>query len=93
VKFRKRPVEIEAIQYTGTNIGELWSAFGSEKIIYGSTELDPNIYIDTLEGRMTCTPGWWVIRGVKGELYPCEPEIFYSTYEAVGHIDMRPVPA
>ncbi len=39
--------------------------------------------IKTLEGTMNATPGDWIIRGVKGELYPCKPDIFAATYEAV----------
>jgi hypothetical protein len=38
-------------------------------------------FIDTLEGRMTFGPGDWIIKGVKGELYPCKPDIFDATYE------------
>lgn len=41
------------------------------------------LYIGTLEGTMTVSPGDWIIRGVKGELYPCKPDIFFATYEPV----------
>lgn len=42
-----------------------------------------DLYIGTLEGRMCVSPGDWIIRGVKGELYPCKPDIFEATYERV----------
>jgi hypothetical protein len=81
-KYRKKPVVIEAVEFTGGNINEVWDTFGAGAI-YGPVENDPNAYIDTPEGRMTATPGDWIIRGVKGELYPCKPDVFEATYEAV----------
>ena len=44
---------------------------------------EDNLWIGTLEGNMVASPGDWIIRGVKGELYPCKPDIFAATYEAV----------
>lgn len=84
MKFRKKPVVVEAIQYTGDNIQEIWDAFGAENI-YGPhscncCDTDFSAYIETLEGRMECSPGDWIIRGVQGELYPCKPDIFEATY-------------
>jgi hypothetical protein len=90
-RFRKRPVEIAAVRYTGKNIHEVWDTFGSGAI-YGpggmysrpphSTE-DRGAYIETLEGVLRVDPGDWIIRGIVGELYPCKPDIFNATYEAV----------
>jgi len=80
-KYRKRPVVIDAMQWDGTNQFALmrWSeSFG------GSTEWrfsGSNIYINTLEGDMRADVGDWIIRGVKGEYYPCKPDIFAATYE------------
>lgn len=79
-QFRKRAVVIEAVQFTGENISEVWEAFTAENV-YGPVEGQPNAFIETLEGRMTCKPGDWIIRGVEGELYPCKPDIFKKTYE------------
>jgi hypothetical protein len=45
---------------------------------------DDDLWIGTLEGAMLCRPGDWIIRGIKGELYPCKPDIFEATYERVG---------
>ena len=83
-RYRKLPVEIEAIQYTGSfsNINEIWDMFGAGNV-YGPTDQNASTFIDTLEGRMECKPGDYLIKGVQGELYPCKPDIFAKTYEEV----------
>lgn len=76
-KWRKKPVVIEAIQYTGTNYAELKDFCPS---------LEPsrvNPYIPTLEGDMTVSASDWVIKGVQGEFYPIKDSIFRETYESV----------
>lgn len=83
VLYRKRPVEVQAVQWMGDNTQEIWDAFGTESV-YGLTEKNPSwLVIDTLEGKMRASVGDWIIRGVAGELYPCKPEIFNQTYEEV----------
>lgn len=82
MKFRKKPVVIEAVQYAPTDIQKIWDEFGAADI-YGPTEQTDSAFISTLEGRMEVRPGDWIIRGVKGELYPCKPDIFALTYEPV----------
>ena len=77
-KFRKKPVEIEAVQWTGTNAPEVLDFIGTT----GRMSADGSLFIDTLEGTMRAYSGDWIIRGVKGEFYPCKPEIFTATYEA-----------
>jgi hypothetical protein len=85
--YRKKPVEIEAMQYLGgaENATEIidWVLASGGTARYHD-ELPEHIAIDTLEGTMRAGTGWWVIRGLKGEFYPCEPEIFEATYELVG---------
>jgi hypothetical protein len=75
-KFRKKPVVIEAEQwYEGVEI---------EGVKYSDGVGDvgrPYWYVPTLEGRMVVSPGDWIITGVKGEKYPCKPDIFEATYE------------
>ncbi len=68
---------IDAVQWDGLNTGEVF-AFVPD--IYF---VAPNFEINTLEGTMTANVGDWIIKGVKGEFYPCKPEIFDATYEAV----------
>ena len=82
MRYRKKPVVVEAIQYTGNNIEEIWDAFTAADV-YGPVEDDPHAYILTLEGRMRCKIGDYIIRGVRGELYPCAKDIFEETYEKV----------
>lgn len=87
MKYRKKPVVIDATQFTGNNTAKIWEELGRTHI-YG-WNFDPvqrtyeKLVIDTLEGRMDCLPGWWVVRGVEGELYPIKPSVFDVTYEAV----------
>lgn len=81
-RYRKKPVEIDAIQWTGANIEEIWDAFGAGQIYGPTPDLGRDfLEIDTLEGRMRANNGDWIIRGVKGELYPCRDDIFTATYE------------
>jgi len=79
-KFRKRPVEIEAVHYNGQNILEIlrWVGTAVEGAVPGGF-----IQIKTLEGTMKAIPGDWIIKGIQGEFYPCKPDIFAETYEAV----------
>lgn len=86
MKFRKKPVEIEAVQHyadMGTRTAE-WPKWLIDaclsKIVFAIGE---DTFIKTLEGNMKVSDGDWIIRGVKGELYPCKPDIFEATYEPV----------
>lgn len=78
MKFRKKPVVIEAIQWIGNNQNEINIFVPEEKRFY--TE-GPVLHINTLEGAHTANVNDWIIRGVKGEFYPCKPDIFLLTYE------------
>lgn len=93
-KFRKKPVVIEALQWTGHNATEIM-LFVGQRLKYTSVphqierEKDdiPNdayqIEIPTDEGVMTASKLDWIIKGIKGEFYPCKPDIFAATYELV----------
>lgn len=95
MKYRKKPVEIEAFQYDGdlkNSKGEWYvpdwavTAFKSGIMYYDSwngREEPCELFINTLEGRHHVSVGDYVIKGVHGELYPCKPDIFTETYEAV----------
>lgn len=82
-KFRKKPVVVEAMQYTGDHLIVHWIAqgFGSDGITSRVREEDQELYISTLEGEMHISVGDWIIKGVAGEFYPCKPDIFEQTYE------------
>lgn len=78
-KFRKKPVIIDAVQFTGSNHQEVSDFIGSNG--KANTNSGTAVTITTLEGVMVASPGDWIIRGVKGEYYPCKPDIFAATYE------------
>jgi len=79
-KYRKKPVEIEAILWSGSrhNQAEVEGFIGEAGYIKGQY-----VNITTLEGDMKASPGDWIIKGIKGEFYPCKPDIFEATYEEV----------
>ena len=85
-KFRKKPVEVEAVQITDSMFD---APHPNPEQIPGVTYDRRNriALIKTLEGTMRADLGDWIIRGVKGELYPCKPDIFAATYEPVGSGD------
>lgn len=80
-KYTKKPVEIEAVQWTGENLLEVLnfcsSCFSYER--HGQKVLT----ISTLEGNMNASHGDFIIKGVKGEFYACKPDIFEMTYDKV----------
>ena len=78
-KFRKKPVVIDAMQWMGYMTPEL-----RQFLLNCNFKVEgPTLYIETLEGRMATTLLDYVIRGVKGEFYPCAEDIFELTYERV----------
>lgn len=98
-KFRKKPVVVEAVRWTGSNLEEIRNFVGSDliedymelfDIKRTLKEMLVDIAIDTLEGTMRVDYGDYIIKGVKGEFYPCKPDIFEQTYEEVakdGNLD------
>ena len=98
-KYRKLPVEIEAVQFNAADFNghdwdcnpfnELAPDWLTDAINKGVVSVMPSdtdyavFGIKTLEGTMAVSPGDYIIRGVKGELYPCKPDIFEATYESV----------
>jgi hypothetical protein len=100
MKFRKKPVVIEAVKLGWDTWNEMCAFAGVGYLKDGKPEgcyVGPDgkprdghevsdkmgLLIPTLEGVMVGTQGDWIIRGVKGELYPCKPDIFEATYEPV----------
>ncbi len=79
--YRKKPVVIEAEQFTGGKVSaDLVLKFCPEAIWHFNHD---TLSIRTLEGTMSAVKGDWIIKGVKGEFYPCKPDIFEATYEPV----------
>ena len=91
MKYRKKPVVVEAVQWNGFNLEEI-KEFVGDSLIYGVSDSAwkvgkgaPTVYLEikTLEGNHICRGGEYVIKGVKGELYSCKEDIFKMTYEKV----------
>jgi hypothetical protein len=81
LKYRKKPVVIEAVQWTGDNLHECGNFCPA--VLTETYYADGNLTIPTSEGRMTANTGDWIIKGIKGEFYPCKPDIFEATYDLV----------
>lgn len=85
MKFKSKPVTIEAVQYTAQlwqdvvhhNLGEIEAFCPVAKF----DAFSGSLYIETLEGTMRALPGDWIIKGLKGEFYPCKPDVFEAKYE------------
>lgn len=89
-KFTKKPVTIEALQFKGFNPDEINEFVGKKLKLELESETayvagqGPPVYsitIPTLEGDMKAMPGDWIIKGIKGEFYPCKPDIFAASYD------------
>lgn len=88
MKFRKKPVVIEAWQWNETTtMLRMLEGFGLNYTSHSGHRERPeecqDLRIRTLEGQLLVSPGDWIIKGVKGEFYPCKPDIFEATYEPV----------
>jgi len=85
MKYRKKPVVIEARQLTNESRSDIYawvSSTGRVKRVWDVGDMK-HMVIDTLEGEHIAKVGDYIIKGVKGEFYPCKPDIFEMTYEAV----------
>ena len=78
MKYKKKPVVIEALVFDGTNFKKCKDFIGNNM---DNTLNYPNI--KTLEGTMRVSKGDYIIKGIQGELYPCKPDIFHLTYDKV----------
>ena len=83
-RYKTKPCEIEAIEWNGSNFEEV-SNFASGKVymelLFGTE--DYGLVVATLEGYMTASIGDFIIKGLRGEFYPCKPDVFHKKYEEV----------
>lgn len=82
-RYVKRPVEVEAVQWTGDNRPEIWD-FCS--LSYFNTDMETGklkLMIQTLEGTMEASKGDYIIKGIQGEFYPVKENIFNLSYELI----------
>lgn len=95
-KYRKKPVVIEAVRLGWDTWNEVCEFVDKEvfdggvylddktkEVLMGRTSNTMGLFIKTLEGKMLATQGDYIIKGVKGEFYPCKPDVFEMTYEEV----------
>jgi hypothetical protein len=82
MKFRKKYVVIDAILWDGTNMAEVEKFYIGAQFNVGPGVIVAECFIATMEGTMIARAGDWIIKGVKGEFYPCKPDIFAATYES-----------
>lgn len=94
-KYRKKPVVIEAFLWTGgpdQQEDPIWMKDAIQQgTVYFQGGNEPHLTFETLEGPMRVSRGDYIIKGVKGELYPCKPDIFAATYEPAEESPFRPV--
>lgn len=88
--FKKRPVLVQAVQFDGSNAAEVASKFPGGGVAVGTYPgHEGGLMVCTDEGTMAASPGDWIIRGIKGEVYPCKPDVFEASYEEVHDAQMR----
>ena len=94
MKYRKKPVVIEAIQFEDTSecLSELSGLGLSPVRVDYNNPSNPVLKIETLEGTMVGNVGDFIIKGVSGEFYPCKPDIFGMTYEAIVDMENEEIP-
>jgi len=83
MRYKKKPVVIEAIQWNGDNRKEVFDFCPLSYFTYNPKTDSLDLKIKTLEGHMIATEGDFIIKGVKGEYYPCKPDIFEITYDSI----------
>lgn len=83
MKYRKKPIVIDAIKFNGKNYQEIALLFPELSEDWMVDDNSDEIGIATLEGFMSASPGDYIIKGIKGEFYPCKPDIFEASYEKV----------
>ena len=80
MRYVKKPIPVEAIQWTGDNFNDIYNFVTSKPVVITTFN---ELIISTLEGEMKAPIGSWIIRGPKGEYYPCRGDIFEETYEQI----------
>jgi hypothetical protein len=81
LKYVKKPIVIEAVIWDGNNRKEIYDFCPKAEFNYEFGNSNPKLTLETLEGVMTASIGDYIIKGIKGEYYPCKPDIFLLTYD------------
>ena len=88
-RYRTKPCEIEAVEWNGSNISEINDFAGNSILWMKDTNGQTILEIYTLEGIMLANIGDFIIRGLRGEYYPCKPDVFHKKYELIADDDMK----
>jgi hypothetical protein len=83
-KYRKKPIEVEAEQFFAAEKPWPEGVYAAGSVVSEGQSRGVCFRVDTLEGPLRVSEGDWIITGIKGERYPCKPDIFEATYERVG---------
>ncbi len=92
MRFRKKPVIIEAVRWIGINHNEMEEFLGGKSQLHLWGDTGQYLIIFTLEGRHQASIGDWIIKGVQDEFYPIKPDIFERTYEPITHQEAGDTP-
>lgn len=94
IKARKKPIEIEAVKWTGENHREMFDflenksneyiSISGDNFYINHNKIEGGLIIKTLEGEHMASIGDYIIKGINGEFYPCKPDIFEKTYDIIG---------
>ena len=82
-RYVKKPIEVEAVQWTGDNRPEIWDFCSLSYFNMDMESGEFKLILQTLEGEMEALKGDYIIKGIKGEFYPCKEDIFKLTYDEV----------
>ena len=84
-KYRTKPCEIEAVQWNGDNLDEIIQFADKKNLMvkFKQNAKAPELKIKTLEGNMEASFDDYIIRGLRGEYYPCKPDVFEKKYELI----------
>ena len=84
-KYRTKPCEIEAVQWNGDNLDEIIQFADKKNLMvkFKQNAKAPELKIKTLEGNMEASVNDYIIRGLRGEYYPCKPDVFEKKYELI----------
>ena len=85
-RYRTKPCEIEAVEWNGSNISEINDFAGKSVLWLKDAKENPILEISTLEGIMLANVGDFIVRGLRGEYYPCKPDVFHKKYEFISEI-------
>lgn len=81
MKYRKKPVIVEAVLWDGCNISELRQFLSDGIFFFDEKRVKGGLIVKTLEGENSASIGDYIVKGVDGEFYPCKPDVFEKTYE------------